>query len=142
MTLPTASIWPHAPKLAIPGGVALFYDDSGPRLWACYAVAFASEDSHAVVQFDDVIDHHLSPINDEGLGSHPYMGAGLRPYEFNELVGSVEARHWVALAARHWVVTFKDNTLDVLACDAKVLATDLLASDAAAALMAFLANYR
>jgi hypothetical protein len=33
---------------------------------------------YAAVQFDYVIDHRLSPINDEGIGKHPYTRSGLQ----------------------------------------------------------------
>src|SRR5215475_5595344 len=113
MELPKASIWKAAPELAIPEPPAILAD--GRDLWLSYEVAGSSPLRYAIVQFVDVIDHRLSPINDEGIGRHPYAKVGLQFYSFNEITGSKETARWHALKPRHWVVTFKDNTLDVLA---------------------------
>lgn len=128
MPSPQSSVWKDAPELAIPDVPALLCDSSD--LW----LAYRSHRGYAVVQFIDAFDHRLSPINDEGLGSHPYAEAGLQFYAFNEITGSSETIEWSALRARHWAVTFKDNTLDVVASDAKVVARDLQASSPTAAL--------
>lgn len=131
-----SSVWPDAPELAIPDLPALYCDSAD--LWLCYAMARTAAKHYAIIQFTDVIDHRLSPINDEGLGSHPYAKAGLQFYAFNEITGSSETVRWFALRARHWAVTFKDNTLDVVACAAKVMARDIEASNPASALLGFL----
>jgi hypothetical protein len=136
MSSPQSSIWRDAPELVIPDLPALLCDSRD--LWLCYAVAPTDSERYAVVQFIHVIDHRLSPINDEGLGQHPYFRAGLRHYTFNEITGSAETIKWAVLKARHWAVTFKDNTLDVIAEDARVVATELQASNPAAALLDFL----
>jgi hypothetical protein len=132
MSSPQSSVWKDAPELAIPDVPALLCDSSD--LW----LAYRSHQGYAIVRFVGVIDHRLSPINDEGLGKHPYASAGLRFYEFNEITGSAESVRWSAFRARHWAVTFKDNTLDVVAEDAKVVARDLHASSPTAALFEFL----
>lgn len=126
------------PELATPEAPALFYDANRNDLWLAYAIARSSPARYAVVRFTDVIDHRLSSINDEGIGKHPYCDARLGFYSFNELTGSAETKEWAALNARHWVVTFKDNTLDVIAAGAEVLARDLEANDPATALMDWL----
>src|SRR6185503_18067200 len=123
---PQSSVWKDAPELAIPDVPALICDSE--HLW----LAYRSYRGYAIIHFVDVIDHRLSPINDEGIAKHPYFSAGLQFYAFNEIAGSAEALRWSALRARHWVVTFKDNTLDVLATDAKIVARDLQASSPSA----------
>src|SRR5579862_4967114 len=128
MSAAKATIWKDPPELATPESPALFYDASKNDLWLAYAVARSSPLRYAVVRFTEVIDHRLSPINDEGIGKHPYCGAGLRFYTFNELTASAETKQWAELRARHWVVTFKDNTLDVIAGGAEVMARDLEAN--------------
>ncbi len=109
-------------------------------LWLCYAIAHTAAKRYAIVQFIDVIDHRLSPINDEGIGSHPYANAGLQFYAFNEITGSSETVRWSALGARHWAVTFKDNTLDVVSEGATVIARDIEAGSPTSALLGFLRN--
>jgi hypothetical protein len=132
MSKPRASIWAAAPEPGIPESPALIADSDS--LWLAYCRA--ADEGVAVIQFRGVIDHHLSPINDEGLGRHPYAGAGLEFYGFNEVVGSAEADRWSSLGARHWVVTFKDNTLDVVARSAEVLVSSMAAATPLAALLA------
>jgi hypothetical protein len=133
-----SSVWPDAPELAIPDLPALLCDSSD--LWLCYAMAHTTAQRYAIVQFIHVIDHHLSPINDEGIGKHPYAKAGLQFYAFNEITGSAETIQWNVLRARHWAVTFKDNTLDVIAESAKVVARDIEAGSPTSALIGFLRN--
>lgn len=134
--LPQSSVWPDAPELAIPDLPALL--GNSIDLWLGYAMAHTPARRYAIIQFIDVTDHRLSPINDEGLGSHPYAKAGLQWYTFNEISGSRETIKWSALQARHWVVTFKDNTLDVLAGDAKVVARDVESRSPMSALIDYL----
>ena len=141
MTSPKSSVWADAPELAIPDLPVLLCDSD--YLWLCYAVAPIApteQKRYAVVQFTDVIDHRLSPINDEGIEGHPYAKAGLKFYAFNEITNSAEAIEWAALRARHWTVTFKDNTLDVVAGGAKVVARDVQAKTPVSALIDFLRN--
>jgi hypothetical protein len=134
MTEPRVTIWTDAPKVAIPELPALFGD--GADLWLAYGTtAGPAGDVCAVVVFRQVIDHRLSAINDEGLGHHPYAAAGLQYYAFNEVLDSAETIRWSALGARHWVVTFKDNTLDVVAESAQVVASAINYGDAADALL-------
>jgi hypothetical protein len=134
MPTPHVATWTAAPELAIPDPPAILSDSS--RLWLAYATTAEPRGQFfAVVRFDNVIDHRLSPINDEGLGQHPCAGAGLKWYEFNEVIGSAEATKWRTLGARHWVVTFKDNTLYVLANDAEVIASSIRSTDPVSALL-------
>ncbi len=132
MHYPKSSIWPDAPTPAIPEPPALASDSD--TLWLAY---FNAMDGRAitVVRFDSVIDQHLSPINDEGLGRHAYAKAGLQFYAFNELIHTEETERWSALKARHWVVTFKDNTLDVVAKKAEVVVASMHATSPLSALL-------
>ena len=109
-------MWKDAPEPAIPEGPALFSDARG--LWLAYEMA-PGNGLYAVILFRGVIEYHLTSINDEGIGQNPYVGAGLKWYAFNELFNSVETNKWSSpwSICRHWVVTFKDHTLDVVARD-------------------------
>lgn len=133
MSTPRSTVWSEAPEVGIPEPPALL-TDSG-KLWLAYEVAGA-RCLFAVVCFTDVIDHHLWPINDEGLGKHPYSSAGLRWYSFNELAGTREKEKWGVLGARHWVISFKDNTLDVVAGGVRIVADAIEAKNALSALLA------
>jgi hypothetical protein len=129
MSAPLVTLWSEAPEPAIPDLPAVLADDGS------LFVAYRTARGYAVVRFEHVIDHHLSPINDEGLGRHPYAKYGLKWYSFNEVAGSNESLAWSALRARHWVITFKDVTLDVLATGARVVAAEVLVSSPLAALL-------
>ena len=131
MSKPAASIWTAAPELGIPEPPALVAESD--RLWLAYFRA--TDDAVAVVRFSGVIDHRLSPINDEGLGRHPYARAGLQFYSFNELMHTEETLRWSVLGARHWVITFKDNTLDVVAKSAEVVQQAMAATSPLKALL-------
>lgn len=133
------NIWKDAPELAIPEDPTLFSDSR--NLWLAYETTQEpSGQVFAVIQFVDVIDHRLSPINDEGLGQHPCASASLKYYAFNEVIGSIETQRWAALAARHWVITFKDKTLDVVARSAQVVHRNLLSTDSGSALLFVVSN--
>jgi len=136
MSSPQSFIWKDAPEFSVPDMKTIMWDSGD--LWLCYSMAHTSPLRYAIVRFIDVIDHHLSPINDEGIGKHPYAKAGLRFYAFNEIIESRETIEWSVLRARHWAITFKDDTLDVVAGDAKVIATGLQAPNAKEALVCFL----
>lgn len=56
------------------------------------------------------------------MGHHPYVLAGLQPYSFNELIGSEETVSRPYSSARHWLVKFKDEALDVIARTGEVIA--------------------
>lgn len=97
MSSTQATVWKEAPELAIPDSPAIFCDSS--NLWLAYKVAPTSSERYAIIRFVHVIDHRLSPINDEGLGKHFYIKAGLKWYTFHELTESLETVQWSALKA-------------------------------------------
>jgi hypothetical protein len=113
-------VWADVPELAIPENPAIFCDAND--LWLAYeTTAEPRGENCAIVRFYHVIDHRLSPINDEGLGQHHHASAGLKFYSFNEIIDSAETHKWSALQARYWVITFKDVTLDVIAQSVTVI---------------------
>jgi hypothetical protein len=131
--------WDEAPELAIPENPAIFSDGNG--LWLAYETTKEPRgDIYAVIHFRHVIDHRLSPINDEGLGEHVHAAAGLKWYTFHEVLNSSETNRWSAIHARYWVVTFKEVTLDVIAETATVVADTVLANNATEALLSTLSS--
>ncbi len=72
----------------------------------------------AVLRFTGVESLTLGPPGDERLHEHPLHDAGLQPYSFNVVEDSDEA---TAGETAHWIVTFRDETLEVIAEDADVL---------------------
>lgn len=138
MKSPKASIWTAAPEPGIPESPALLSD--GESLWLAYYCV--GNETIAVVRFNRVVDHHLSPINDEGLVKHRYAQAGLEFYSFNELDFSQETLRYSALNARHWVITFKDSTLDVVAGSGELVASNMVFDSPLSALLSVLASQR
>lgn len=72
----------------------------------------------AVLRFTGVESLTLGPPGDERLHEHPLHDAGLEPYSFHVVEDSDEA---TAGETAHWIVTFHDETLEVIAEDADVL---------------------
>ena len=122
--------WTGAPRMdtgAPMPGIAL----KGDRLFVAYIVArdenTADAGEFAVVRFDGVLQHTFGYPNDEALGGHPLHPAGLQSYAFNEIADSPYLRELGARNTRafiggetlfssleHWIVTFHDETLEVV----------------------------
>ena len=64
----------------------------------------------ALLEFSGVTRHSLGLPNDETLPTHPLYSFGLRPYEFIEVINHSAGKS----GDRRWIVTFHDETLDVM----------------------------
>jgi hypothetical protein len=67
----------------------------------------------AVLRFDGVVYHSFGYPSDERLSEHPLYCFGLTFYEFHEVFGTPELRGHKG--KRHWIITFHDETLEVIA---------------------------
>lgn len=121
MNIVTSKIWSDAPPLAIHDEPAVLFDMG--ELWLAYQIA-PGDGVYAVIRFKQVIEYRHTPIGDEGLGCLQYAKAGLQPYSFNELFNSNEATQNSLFSSkdsrpiflgRHWVITFKDSALEIVA---------------------------
>lgn len=87
----------------------------------------------AIVEFCGVLQHTFGYPNDEALGGHPLYSSGLQFYEFNEVLESpyvteLGRRNAMSFPGteqhydkfRHWIVTFHDETLEVIGTTARV----------------------
>lgn len=115
----------------------LLVDES--RLYLGYRVRFghnAEGWTYAVVLFTGVRQHTFGYPNDEALGGHPLYSAGLSYYAFNEVADSPylkelavrNARVFPAsvstlLMSKHWIVTFHDETLEIVGDAVRVIGT-------------------
>lgn len=93
-----------------------------------------------VVRFDGVDQLTFGYPNDEALPGHPLYAHGLRHYAFYEVMNSpkIRALHEannvafpgsnVFANARHWIATFKDSTLEVVATRIRYVGTFAAAS--------------
>ncbi len=64
-------------------------------------------EAFGVLSFEGVAQQHLGPPNEDGLREHPLWGKGLEYYQFHRLEGDQ--------GSTRWIVTFHDETLDVVA---------------------------
>ncbi len=79
----------------------------------------------AVLRFTGVESLTLGPPGGEQLHEHSLHDAGLEPYSFQVVEDSDEATEG---ETAHWVVTFHDETLEVIAEDAEVFEARIDAS--------------
>lgn len=102
------------------------------------------EGTVAVLRFEGVLQFRLGYPNDEALHGHPLAKHGMQQYqaylvENSPLIAEIENQNRVHPAFRpgiydkfrHWVVTFHDETLEVLALRAAVVGTSQLPPDRA-----------
>jgi hypothetical protein len=122
----TASVWNAAPESIyaetednLP--CLLVFKDS---LWLSYLTH--EDDTFAVVRFHAYIEHQETRIGNH-LAGHPYFAAGLQPRTFNALSISALTKYWINLDARHWVVNFQDRTIDIIAQQAEVVDSAIVA---------------
>lgn len=105
---------PHFPTWAHPSA---YYN--GSDLLLCFEAA--EENSYSVVVFSGVIEYIVQPFTDETLGYHPFYKYGLKQYEFNVINFSPKTEKWASLKAIHYVITFKDETHDLIARGCEVI---------------------
>ena len=105
---------------------------------------YSGNEQIVVLRFSGVLHFSLGHPNDEALHGHPLYQSGLEPYGFFRILNSpliveIEARNAVHKHHRpgiyskftHWIVTFHDETLEVVSRDASVLGmSELLPLDA------------
>lgn len=104
------SIPPEAfPALGTVASPVAFYD--GNDALVCYEASSSAGGGNVVLRFGDVIDFRITPMNVDGLPKCRYP---IRPWEFNEVVGSEEAAKWKVLNPRLWLISFHDVTIEIL----------------------------
>jgi hypothetical protein len=86
----------------------------------------------ALLRFDGVIDYHFGAPSDEKLWSHPLYSVGLRQYGFYEVSGT--SRLVGQNGKKHWIITFHDEALEVVADSAHVVQARIEGEDTHAAL--------
>jgi hypothetical protein len=93
---------------------------SGDGIILAYICSTAAVPDHsAIIRFRDVSWLHFGYPNDEGLREHPFYDIGLRHYAFWEVLDSPKVS--AGSSHRHWIGTFHDETLEVLAASATVI---------------------
>ena len=98
----------------------------------------------AILRFDGVLQFRLGYPNDEALRGHPLAKHGLENYhayfvENSHLIAEIENQNRLHRAFRpgmygrfrHWIVTFHDETLEVVALRAAIVGRSQLSPDRA-----------
>ena len=116
---------------------ALCSDESG--LTFAYVIGATHPESGrtAILRFEGVLYYAMGYPNDEALHAHPLYANGLGFYRFYAIEGSpliadldrrnqLHKRHVAGdyiQRFRHWIITFHDETLEVVARDARFVRT-------------------
>jgi len=111
------------------------YSDENRLLCAYYiSERVVPANTVAVVRFEGVLQFRFGYPNDEALHGHPLAKAGLEPYtayvvENSPLITEIENQNLVHHSFkpgmykehfRHWIISFHDETLEVVASRATV----------------------
>lgn len=110
------------------------HSDENRLLCAYYIGEEGDTDTVAVLRFEVVLQFRMGYPNDEALNGHPLAKYGLESYrsytvENSPLIVELENQNRVHAGHRpgmygrfcHWIVTFHDETLDVVALRALVV---------------------
>jgi hypothetical protein len=127
--------WSDPPQMATGAPMPGIYAHDGD-LYLAYIVnraRVADHEEFAVIKFSGVLHHSFGYPNDEALGGHPLYKLGLSFYAFNVVSDSPYIKELGERNARvfpgtesmfrslsHWIVTFHDETLEVVADSAQV----------------------
>jgi hypothetical protein len=136
------SEWKGAPQMETGAPMPTIIAD-GRNLFVAYFVASSAnaasdEDSYAVIRFSGVLQHTFGYPNEDAMAHHPLYKRGLQAYAFNEIthsphVNAIAERNSAIftnskshiLSCKHWIVTFHDETLEVVGDKAECLGTTL-----------------
>lgn len=112
--------WTEPPQMDV-GAPMPAIERVGDNLVVAYICsARIAPDHSAVVRFDQVTSHHFGYPNDEGLWEHRFYDIGIRSYAFWEVLDSPDIP--AGSSQHHWIATFHDETLEVVAASARLLA--------------------
>jgi hypothetical protein len=135
---PKVAKWAEPPDMDSGAPIPAIYSD-GRGLTCAYVIgATHPESGHtAILHFDGVLYYAMGYPNDEALKAHPLYTNGLGCYGFYAIENSpliddldrrnrVHKRHVAGgyiMRFRHWIISFHDETLEVIARDARFVRT-------------------
>jgi hypothetical protein len=134
---PTLHEWLEPPQMDTGSPCPAIHSDEH-RLLCAYYVGdrVMPHGTVAVLRFEGVLQFRLGYPNDEALQGHPLAKFKLEPYaaylvENSPLIAEIENQNRVHPAFRpgmyskfrHWIITFHDETLEVVAQRAAVVGT-------------------
>jgi hypothetical protein len=133
---PKAAKWREPPPMD-PGDSmpAIYSDETGLTCAYVIGATHSESGSTAILHFEGVLYYAMGYPNDEALKVHPLYANGLGFYDFHlvensPLIADLDRRnqaHERHVAGnymkrfRHWVITFHDETLEVVATKARFL---------------------
>ncbi len=121
MLKPTIKINTELPEIGIPfDPIVMFFSR---RVFISYEIP-PSKGKFAILIFKHAIEFKITPINDEGIGSHKFAKYGLHWYSIHEITNIEETERWKYFNPIYWVFTFKDRTFEILAEPPIVLEKD------------------
>jgi hypothetical protein len=116
---------------------AVYSDETGLTCAYVIGPTHSESGSTAILYFEGVLYYAMGYPNDEALNAHPLYGNGLGFYDFHvvensPLIADLDRRnqlHERHVAGnylkrfRHWIITFHDETLEVVARNAQFVCT-------------------
>jgi hypothetical protein len=136
--IPKVAKWGEPPAMDAGAPMPAVYSNENGLTCAYFIGATHSESgSTAVLYFEDVLYYAMGYPNDEALNAHPLYANGLGFYGFHVVENSpmiadldrrnqMHERHVAGAYMkrfRHWIITFHDETLEVVARDARFVGT-------------------
>lgn len=137
-TNPKITKWNEPPAMDSGAPTPVVYSDKS-GLTCAYLIGATHPEfgSTAVLRFEGVLFYAMGYPNDESLHGHPLYGNGLEFYGFHVVENSplitdldrrnqVHKRHVAGnyiKRFRHWIITFHDDTLEVVARNAQFVRT-------------------
>ena len=130
--------WSEPPAMDSGAPVPAIYSDESGLTCAYVIGATHPESGHtAILHFKGVLYYAMGYPNDEVLNAHPLHANGLGFYGFyviedSPLIADLDRRNQVhkrhvagayIKRFRHWIITFHDETLEVVARDARFVRT-------------------
>ena len=114
---------------------AVYSDETGLTCAYVIGATHSESGSTAILHFEGVLYYGMGYPNDEALRAHPLYENGLGLYDFHvvensPLIADLDRRNQVhnrhvagnyLKRFRHWIITFHDKTLEVVASDARFL---------------------
>jgi len=114
---------------------AVYSDETGLTCAYVIGATHSESGSTAILHFEGVLYYGMGYPNDEALRAHPLYENGLGLYDFHvvensPLIADLDRRNQVhnrhvagnyLKRFRHWIITFHDETLEVVASDARFL---------------------
>jgi hypothetical protein len=135
---PRVVAWNEPPPMD-PGATmpAVHSDETGLTCGYVIGATHPESGSTAILHFEDVLYYAMGYPNDEALKAHPLYANGLGFYDFHlvenspliadlDLRNQVHERHVAGAYVkrfRHWIITFHDETLEVVARNARFMRT-------------------